>query len=152
LAVATVVQGRLSVLATSDTKKPTESLNVRFPVVSDATTYDAPSLFAVTTPVSFTVTTVVLRDVNCRTPGLGMAAPEAVRTVTVSAAVVPAFMEKVLDPFGARTVSNAGALGSTVDDVDDPHAAHSANARFRSRERGARMALTYCAPRGGAAR
>ncbi len=53
-----------------------------------------------------------------------MADPLAVRTVTVNAAVAPAFIEKALDPLGARTVSDAGALGSIVVDPDEPHAAH----------------------------
>ena len=144
MTAATVVQGprRLSVFATSDTTKPTESLSVRDPVVSDATTYDAPSLFAVTTPVPSTVTTVVLRDVNRKTPGLERAVPAAVRTVTVSAAVVPAFIEKTFEPFGARTVIDAGAFGSAGVVDDDPHAAQIDSVN-PYQKRLVRMLLTY---------
>ena len=127
MAVVTVVQGRLSVFTTSDTTKPTESLRVRFPAASDATTNDAPSLLAVTSPAASTVTTVVLRDVNWRVLGVASASPAAVRTVTVSAAVVPGFIEKRFVPFGARTVIEAGPLGSDGS-ADDPHAAQMANA------------------------
>jgi len=126
LAAVAVVQGCRSVFATSDTTKPTESLSVRFPALSDATTYDAPSVFAVTTPVPSTVATAVLRDVNWRIPGFEIAAPAAVRTVTVSVAVVPTFIEKVFAPFGANTVIDAGAFGSVVVVAEEPHAAQMA--------------------------
>src|SRR6476660_6826988 len=145
-----VVQGRLSFFTTSDTTKPTESLSVRDPVVSDATTYDAPSLFAVTTPVPSTVTTVVLRDVNTSAPGFGRAVPAAVRTVTLSAAVPPAFIEKTFEPFGARTVIEAGAFGSAGVVVDEPHAAQIVSGNQYQKRLG-RMLLTYSARRGGAA-
>ena len=139
----TVVQGRLSVFPTSDTTKPTESLNVRVPVASDATTYDAPSAFAVTTPVSFTVTTVVLREAYWSIPGLESAVPAAVRTITVRTAVVPAFIEKAFEPLGARTVIDAGAFGSVVVD-DEPHAAQIVSGNPYQSHR-CRMPLTYSA-------
>jgi hypothetical protein len=64
-----------------------------------------------------------------------MAVPAAVRTVTVSAAVVPAFMEKVLAPFGANTLIDAGASGSEVDVAEEPHAAQIARPRTRMSRR-----------------
>ena len=150
MTAATVVQGpgRLSDFATSDTTKPTESLSVRLPVASDATTYDAPSLFAVTTPVPSTVTTLALRDVNCRMPGVAIGVPSAVRTTTVSGAVPPVFMAKVAEPFGARTVSDVGAFGSVVVAVDEPHAAQ----RIRARPPESRRMRIRCAVAGRSAR
>jgi len=118
--------------------------------VSDATTYDAPSLFAVTTPVPSTVTTVVLRDVNRSAPGFGRAVPAAVRTVTLSAAVPPAFIEKTFEPFGARTVITAGAFGSAGVVVDEPHAAQIVSGN-PYQKRLSRMPLTYSTRRVGAA-
>ncbi len=57
-----------------------------------------------------------------------MAIPAAVRTVTASVAVVPAFIEKVLAPFGANTLIDAGALGSAVV-AEEPHDAQVTSAR-----------------------
>lgn len=76
---------------------------------------------------------------------MGRAVPAAVRTVTVSTAVVPAFIEKVFEPFGARTVINAGAFGSVVV-VEEPHAAPITS--DNPQENRVRMPLTYSTHRG----
>ena len=53
-----------------------------------------------------------------------MVVPPPVRTVTVSAAVVPVFIKKVFKPFGAVTTIDAGAFGSVA---DEPHPAQIAS-------------------------
>ena len=86
---------------------------------------------------------------NTKTPGLGRAVPAAVRAVTVSAAVAPAVIEKTLEPFGAFTVIDAGAFGSSGVVEDEPHAAQIASGNPYQKPLG-RMRLTYSAVLHGA--
>ena len=70
--------------------------------------------------------------------------------MTVSAAVAPAFIEKTFEPFGARTVIDAGAFGSAGVVDDDPHAAQIDSGSPYQKRLG-RMLLTYRTEHLGAA-